>query len=152
MRGHSWSVEEDNRLKTMTADNFSYSQMGTELSTSRFAIAGRIFRLRARNEMPPAKPQPERKAKTVPLHIEPRNEAIKPPQPMRVIPMLPDSLNLPLHALKADQSQCRFVTAEGPQYRFCALPTDGCSYCATHAKIVYVVRPQSKTAPFAFRR
>lgn len=112
-----WTPERTAELSRMRLAGKSFSEIATALNTTRSMIAGKCKRLGL-----PAPALPQRQ-------FTPRNRRRR-AAVMAVVP-----LNVPFRDTR--RGMCRYVYGDPGAFTYCGHITDGGSYCAGHAALVY---------------
>lgn len=141
-----WTEEQVEKLRKLTDDGLSCSQIAAQLGTSRNSVIGKQHRVGIRSKRPStqsvARAKP-RKSKLYPERIfKPYTKSTrKPPMDfdnyqsptMEVVP-----LKLSLLELKADQCRYPYGEPSNKDFFFCGLPAiEGRSYCLCHYQLTH---------------
>ena len=133
----------DAEIKRLITTDLSYTQIAKQLGVSRSAIAGRIYRMRARNEVSrqnkvqfqraePANPAIKQSVAKVKSYLKGWKEVVQVPPP-------PNAKGV--HLMDLRESDCRYALYYDEQkgHFFCGEPRRdrGTRYCALHHDIVW---------------
>jgi GcrA cell cycle regulator len=137
----TWTPDRIEQLKAHVAAGLSCGAIARKLDLSRSAVIGKINRLRVARGNPlitARKPRP-RKASTKLADVTAVVE------PEEILPA--EVVETPASGLFAlvdlEPWQCKYPIGDALPYRFCgAQSVQGCSYCAEHIPVVFVVPPR----------
>lgn len=157
-------MDRDSHTKQLILEGKTYKDISVIIGITRGAVAGAVYRLRARNELThelkeptrmvtfvpdkpsvrrPAEEPVEASAEMLDEPVEVAVEAIEVPAPVRGVGLMDLRMN-----------DCRYVIGRHEeQHYFCGEPRRdvGTSYCAEHHKIVWVKRVTASPEAIAKR-
>ena len=146
-------MDRDSHIKQLILEGKIYKDIGIIIGITRGAVAGAVYRLRARNELTPELKEPTRMVTFVPD---------KPPVPRPVRPIV----EAPVEVIEVSEpvrgvgmmdlrvADCRYVVGRHEeQHYFCGEPRRdvATSYCEEHHKLVWVKHPKASPELIARR-
>lgn len=127
-----WDSTETDLLQKLVAERLSDQQIAAEMKKTRNSIIGKRERLKLPTLYRPAlKPWNDKRREREKIRLARKREIKKMEAQSEQVK--------PLHTILMDlrYGQCRYPYGEKAPYTYCALPTDGHSWCDYHKIIVF---------------